>query len=116
MTQYNFEDFLDMPPVKRGRRGASDVDEGDEEYRRKRERNNEAVKKSRVKSKQQTQDTFTRVKRLKEENQELEDTTKRLTKELELLKELFIATAANKSNPKFEGMDLEALLADTPDK
>lgn len=63
----------------------------------------------------QTQDTFTRVKKLKEENQQLEDTTKRLTKELELLKELFIATAANKADPKFDGLDLEKLLADTPD-
>uniref|UniRef100_A0A2H1VG12 SFRICE_007716 n=1 Tax=Spodoptera frugiperda TaxID=7108 RepID=A0A2H1VG12_SPOFR len=114
MTLFDLDEFLDMPPVKRGRRGVSG-DEDDEEYRKKRERNNEAVKKSRVKSKQQTQDTFSRVKRLKEENQQLEDTTKRLTKELELLKELFIATAANKSDPKFEGMDLEKLLEDTPE-
>ncbi|XP_026728321.1 CCAAT/enhancer-binding protein gamma [Trichoplusia ni] len=117
MTLFNFEDYSnDMPPVKRGRRGLSDADNVDDDYRRKRERNNEAVKKSRVKSKQQTKDTFTRVKRLKEENQELEDTTKRLTKELELLKELFLATASNTKNPKFDGLDLEKLLEDTPDK
>lgn len=41
MTLYDLDDFLDMPPVKRGRRGASVAEEDDEEYRRKRERNNE---------------------------------------------------------------------------
>lgn len=35
------EDSWDMPPVKRGRRGVSDVDEEDDDYRRRRDRNNE---------------------------------------------------------------------------
>lgn len=40
MTLFDLDEFLDMPPVKRGRRGVSG-DEDDEEYRKKRERNNE---------------------------------------------------------------------------
>lgn len=36
--------FGEMPP-KRGRRGVSDVDEDDDDYRRKRDRNNEVCNK-----------------------------------------------------------------------
>ena len=35
------EDFFDMAPNKRGRRGISDADDEDDDYRRKRDRNNE---------------------------------------------------------------------------
>ena len=108
--------FYDMPPVKRGRRGVSDADDEDDDYRRKRDRNNEAVKKSRYKSKQRTQETFTRVSKLKAENQMLEEKVKTLTKELEFLKELFLAHASNAKNPKFDGIDLNKLLADIPDE
>ncbi|CAB3229630.1 unnamed protein product [Arctia plantaginis] len=107
--------FGDMPP-KRGRRGVSDVDEDDDDYRRKRDRNNEAVKKSRFKSKQKTQETFTRVSNLKAENQVLEDRVKTLTKELQFLKELFLAHASNTQNSKFDGIDLQKLLEDIPDE
>ncbi|XP_034826483.1 CCAAT/enhancer-binding protein homolog 2-like [Maniola hyperantus] len=109
------EDSWDMPPEKRGRRGVSDADDEDDDYRRKRDRNNEAVKKSRYKSKQRTQETFTRVNKLKAENQALEEKVKTLTKDLQFLKELFMEYASNSDNPKFEGIDLEKLLEDVPD-
>ncbi|KAL4721041.1 hypothetical protein ACJJTC_009983 [Scirpophaga incertulas] len=109
------QNFYDMPPVKHGRRGPSDVDDDDEDYRRRRDRNNEAVKKSRFKSKQRTQETFSRVNKLKAENQMLEEKVKTQTKELQFLKELFLAHASNTQSSKFEGVDLEKLLEDIPD-
>ncbi|XP_075985163.1 CCAAT/enhancer-binding protein gamma-like [Anticarsia gemmatalis] len=112
----DFEDYLGEMPPKRTRRGNSDVDEEDDEYRRKRDRNNEAVKKSRFKSKQKTQETFTRVSNLKAENQVLEDRVKTLTKELQFLKELFLAHASNTQSSKFDGIDLQKLLEDIPDE
>lgn len=103
-----------MPPTKRGKM-QSDADDEDDDYRKKRDRNNEAVKKSRYKSKQRTQETFTRVSKLKAENQMLEEKVKTLTKELQFLKELFLAHASNSQSSKFEGIDLEKLLEDIPE-
>ncbi|KOB72909.1 Ovary C/EBPg transcription factor, partial [Operophtera brumata] len=88
-----------MPPTKRARK-VSSADDDDEDYRRRRDRNNEAVKKSRYKSKQRTQETSTRVSKLKAENQMLEEKVNTLTKELQFLKELFLAHASNSPNPK----------------
>ncbi|CAG9124789.1 hypothetical protein JYU34_015213 [Plutella xylostella] len=104
----------EMPPTKRGKM-QSDADDEDDDYRKKRDRNNEAVKKSRYKSKQRTQETFTRVSKLKAENQMLEEKVKTLTKELQFLKELFLAHASNSQSSKFEGIDLEKLLEDIPE-
>ncbi|XP_049880247.1 CCAAT/enhancer-binding protein 2-like [Pectinophora gossypiella] len=116
------ECFDDMAPTRRGRQGVSDADDEsdyrskrDDDYINKRARNNEAVKKSRFKSKQRTQETFTRVSKLKAENQVLEEKVKTLTKELQFLKELFLAHASNAQNAKFDGIDLEKLLEDIPD-
>lgn len=75
----------------------------------------QAVKKSRFKTKQRTQETFTRVNKLKAENQMLEEKVKTLTKELQFLKELFLAHASNTNNSKFEGIDLDKLLEDIPE-
>ncbi|XP_026320193.1 CCAAT/enhancer-binding protein gamma-like [Hyposmocoma kahamanoa] len=107
-----------MPPVKQrgSRRGLSDADDEDDDYRKRRDRNNEAVKKSRYKTKQRTQETFTRVSKLKAENQVLEEKVKTLTKELQFLKELFLAHASNTQNGKFEGVDLDKLLEDVPEE
>ncbi|KAI5632681.1 basic region leucine zipper domain-containing protein [Phthorimaea operculella] len=104
-----------MPP-KKAKRGVSDADDESDEYRARRDRNNEAVKKSRFKSKQRTQETFTRVSKLKQENQVLEEKVKTLTKELQFLKELFLAHASNTQNSKYDGIDLEKLLEDVPDE
>ncbi|CAK1591070.1 unnamed protein product [Parnassius mnemosyne] len=109
------EDFSTMPSDKRPRRGLSDADDEDEDYRRRRDRNNEAVKKSRFKSKQRTQETFTRVNKLKAENQMLEEKVKTLTKDLQFLKDLFLEYASNSQSSKFAGLDLEKLLEDVED-
>uniref|UniRef100_A0A8D2ZMK7 BZIP domain-containing protein n=1 Tax=Scophthalmus maximus TaxID=52904 RepID=A0A8D2ZMK7_SCOMX len=58
------------------------ADKDSDEYRQRRERNNLAVKKSRMRSKQKAQDTQQRVNELKEENERLEAKIKLLSKEL----------------------------------
>ncbi|KAI4890796.1 hypothetical protein NFI96_010581 [Prochilodus magdalenae] len=70
-------------------------DKDSEEYRLRRERNNLAVKKSRMRSKQKAQDTQQRVNELKEENERLEAKIKLLSKELSVLKDLFLEHAHN---------------------
>ncbi|KPP71315.1 CCAAT/enhancer-binding protein gamma-like [Scleropages formosus] len=71
------------------------TDKESEEYRQRRERNNLAVKKSRMRSKQKAQDTQQRVNELKEENERLEAKIKLLSKELSVLKDLFLEHAHN---------------------
>ncbi|XP_058801357.1 CCAAT/enhancer-binding protein gamma-like isoform X2 [Phymastichus coffea] len=106
-----------MPPAnkenKKRRKILSEEDEGDEDYRKRRDRNNQAVKKSRVKSKMRTQQTLERVHQLKIENELLEEKIKMLTKELGFLKDLFLAHAgSNIHSPSLQDVDLNALLAD----
>ncbi|TST35106.1 CCAAT/enhancer-binding protein gamma [Bagarius yarrelli] len=71
------------------------LDKNSDEYRQRRERNNLAVKKSRMRSKQKAQDTQQRVNELKEENERLEAKIKLLSKELSVLKDLFLEHAHN---------------------
>ncbi|MBN3309870.1 CCAAT/enhancer-binding protein gamma [Amia ocellicauda] len=73
----------------------SSPDKESDEYRQRRERNNLAVKKSRMRSKQKAQDTQQRVNELKEENERLEAKIKLLSKELSVLKDLFLEHAHN---------------------
>ncbi|KYN36000.1 CCAAT/enhancer-binding protein gamma [Trachymyrmex septentrionalis] len=90
-------------------------DEGDEDYRKRRDRNNQAVKRSRVKSKLRTQQTLERVNQLKTENELLEEKIKMLTKELGFLKDLFIAHAGGGSGQhsmNIQDLDLNSLLAE----
>ncbi|KAL2076904.1 hypothetical protein ACEWY4_027505 [Coilia grayii] len=82
------------PPSGRMKKGAS-VDKESDEYRQRRERNNLAVKKSRMRSKQKAADTQQRVNELKEENERLEAKIKLLSKELSVLKDLFLEHAHN---------------------
>ncbi|XP_064447295.1 CCAAT/enhancer-binding protein gamma-like [Mirounga angustirostris] len=83
-----------VPPSKQSKK-SSPMDHNSDEYRQHRERNNMAVKKSRLKSKQKAQDTLQRVNQLKEENERLEAKNKLLTKELSVLKDLFLEHAHN---------------------
>lgn len=71
------------------------ADKDSDEYRQRRERNNLAVKKSRMRSKQKAMDTQQRVNELKEENERLEAKIKLLSKELSVLKDLFLEHAHN---------------------
>ena len=75
------------------------VDKNSEEYRRRRERNNVAVKRSRQKTRVRIQATEVRVKELEDENKDLKQKIELLTKELTVLKSLFI-TSGTEINPK----------------
>lgn len=65
------------------------ISKDDEEYARKRERNNVAVKKSREKAKHRIQETQIRVEQLSKENEELQTKVTLLSKELNVLRALF---------------------------
>jgi predicted RNase H-like nuclease (RuvC/YqgF family) len=75
------------------------VDKNSDEYRRRRERNNVAVKRSRQKTRMRVQATESRVKDLEDENKDLKQKIELLTKELTVLKSLFI-TSGTEINPK----------------
>lgn len=92
---------------------AESLDKGSEEYRRRRERNNLAVKKSRSKTKLKTQQTVERVNQLKQENEMLENKIKILTKELSFLKDLFLAHAGSAHGQNLTDVDLSFLNEDT---
>lgn len=68
--------------------GKKFVDRTSDEYRRRRERNNIAVRKSREKAKQRTGDTERKVSELNRENDSLRKKVEMLTRELTVLKSL----------------------------
>jgi len=82
------------------------LEKDSDEYKRRRERNNMAVKKSRSKSKVRTQQTLERVNQLKAENEMLETKIKILTKELNFLKDLFLAHAGTAHAGQMDTNDL----------
>ena len=85
-----------MAPIKRPANVAQhpqEEEEGDEEYLNKRARNNDAVKRSRQKAREKANETNTRVQKLKNENEKLEEKIKLLSKELTFLKDIFLAHA-----------------------
>lgn len=65
------------------------ISKDDEEYIKKRARNNVAVKKSREKAKNRIQETQHRVEQLSKENEELQTKVNLLSKELNVLRALF---------------------------
>lgn len=83
-----------------------------EEYRKRRDRNNEAVKKSRLKTKQKTQEMVNRVTQLRNENEELEENIKILNKELGLLKGLFLEHAGNAHGVRLNEDQLAKMLGE----
>jgi len=85
------------------------LDKKSEEYKKRRERNNMAVKKSRSKSKVRTAETLQRVSALKKENEALETKINILTKELNFLRDLFLAHAGNAHGGQLD-MDLSSLM------
>lgn len=75
----------------------------------------QAVRRSRNKAKQRTQETFSRVSKLKAENQILEDKVRILTQELEFHKKLFMELPSSTQDPRLQGIDLEKVFEDIPD-
>ncbi|XP_043916408.1 CCAAT/enhancer-binding protein gamma-like [Protopterus annectens] len=92
MTDASSPGGKSLPTGKQGKKNNS-MDRNSDEYRHRRERNNMAVKKSRLRSKQKAADTLSRVNQLKEENERLEAKIKLLSKELSVLKDLFLEHA-----------------------
>ncbi|XP_038066324.1 CCAAT/enhancer-binding protein gamma-like isoform X2 [Patiria miniata] len=74
-------------------------DKESDEYKTRRQRNNVAVRKSRDRSRKKAEETQERVQQLKEENQQLESKVMLLSKELSLLKDLFLAHAREVPDP-----------------
>lgn len=66
-----------------------------DDYLARRERNNIAVRKSREKSRAKAKETMAQVDRLRKENEMLEQKVTILSKELSVLKDLFLAHAGN---------------------
>jgi len=91
------------------KKGSSD--KNSEEYREKRMKNNNAVKRSRDKTKQKAQEASDRVQKLQVENEHLRSTVDIMTQELKYLKEMLISQAGT-SEYLSAGTeaDLEALL------
>lgn len=87
-------------PGKTTKKGGLDKDTID--YREKRDRNNVAVRKSRIKSKQRVYETEKRVKDLEDENGQLQNKIALLTKELNVLKSLFASAGVSHSAIKME--------------
>jgi len=94
---------------------AQNEEEVDEEYLNKRARNNDAVKRSRQKAREKANETNSRVQKLKNENEKLEEKIKLLSKELTFLKDIFLAHAGTSHGINFEDMDVAALLKEDTD-
>ena len=90
-----------MAPVKRPAKVdivSQNEEEPDEDYLNKRARNNDAVKRSRQKAREKANETNSRVQKLKNENEKLEEKIKLLSKELTFLKDIFLAHAGQYLN------------------
>ena len=75
------------------------LDKMSDEYTKRRERNNIAVRKSREKSRAKAKETQAQVSKLRTENEVLEQKVQILQKELSVLKELFLCHAGSNSTP-----------------
>lgn len=84
------DDYDDHLP---GKLKKSKIPKDSDEYKKRRERNNVAVRKSRQKSRQKAKETVSQVAKLREENEMLEQKVMILSKELSVLKDLFLAHA-----------------------
>lgn len=85
------------------------LDKNSDEYRKRRERNNLAVKKSRTKSKLKSIETSQTVSMLKAENDHLQREVELLSRELRCLKDIFVAHAINAHGIKISECDLNLL-------
>lgn len=78
------------------------IDKNSEEYRRRRERNNVAVRRSRDKTRHKREETEKRVVELEEENKKLREKLSLLNKEINVLKSLFssvgVPTSSNSTS------------------
>merc|ERR1712107_654475 len=85
-----------MAPRKLSGSGKRELCSSDPHYVEKRAKNNDAVKKSREKTRMKAKETMEKVSILKQENEMLEERIKLLHKELVFLKDIFFAHASSK--------------------
>ena len=83
----------------------------EKEYKLKRERNNESVKKCRMNEKKKIETATAKLEEFKKENKMLEDKYSGLQKELSILKSLFLQSAGSEINDKSKQISEK-----TPDK
>ena len=98
----------DSKTSKATKRPASKVE--DDDYVKKRERNNIAVRKSRMKAKERIEETRRRVVDLAKENEELRNKVSLLQKELNVLRSLFAnggITVPSEINVQFTNSNTE---------
>jgi len=88
------------------------VNPNDPHYIEKRSKNNDAVKKSREKTRQKAKETMEKVTQLKQENEMLEERIKLLAKELTFLKDIFMAHAGSSHGITVDDMEIKSLLED----
>merc|ERR1711874_178725 len=89
---------------------------GNVTYKEKRNKNNDAVKKSREKTRQKSKETMEKVSELKQENEMLEERIKLLSKELTFLKDIFLAHAGTSHGMTMETMELNNMLKNEDDE
>lgn len=101
-----------MPPRKTGGENKKNV-LSDPMYVQKRRNNNDAVKKSREKTKLKVDETKKKVDQLKYENEELEKRINLLSKELTFLRDIFLAHASGTHGVDSSHLGLNNLLKNT---
>jgi len=101
-----------MPPRKLSTGKREMVSPSDPHYTEKRAKNNDAVKKSREKTRQKAKETMEKVSQLKQENEMLEERIKLLAKELNFLKDIFMAHAGSSHGITVDDMEIKSLLED----
>lgn len=87
------------------------VDKGSDEYKKRRERNNIAVRKSREKAKVRSKETEKKVSELARENDQFRKKVENLTKELDVLKRLLATVGIppeSVDNEIMKGLQLDA--------
>jgi len=104
-----------MPPRKLST-GKRELCASDPHYVEKRAKNNDAVKKSREKTRLKAKETMEKVSVLKQENEMLEERIKLLHKELVFLKDIFFAHAGSKHGLSDIDMDIKTLLEENDEK
>jgi len=82
------------------------IDKNSEEYRRRRERNNVAVRRSRDKTRHKREETERRVIELEEENKKLREKLTLLNKEINVLKSLFSSVGVPTSSSSSSATEL----------
>jgi len=106
---------MKMPPRKPSTGKREMLHPNDPHYTEKRAKNNDAVKKSREKTRKKAKETMEKVAQLKQENEVLEERIKLLAKELTFLKDIFMAHAGSKHGIQVDDMEIKTLLEDDED-